>query len=111
MLVVLVIQITAQCVNFVGILALIGIIPGRNSTDWKMANEIYRSLLVLFCFLNIIKIFGLVWVGGLVWKLKTLGHTPQKELFSSNENADLNQHQHVPGNPHDRETSFFGKSY
>ena len=70
MLVVLIIQLIALIANLIGIFVLIALIKSKGSPDWKPANDIYRSLLTLFAFVSILKIFGFIWKISLVWKLK-----------------------------------------
>ena len=89
MLVINIIQLLAQTANLFGIFILIGIIPGRDSSDWKSSNEIYRSILVLYSFINLIKIFGFVWIIGLVWKLWRINRFSENLNYSEKDNSKL----------------------
>ena len=86
MLVLVIVQLVALIANMIGIFVLIGLIKRKGSPDWKPANDVYRSLLILFSFLSIMKVFGFIWMLSLIWKLKrTSDNEDDVPLNESNE--------------------------
>ena len=69
--------------NQIGIFVLIGALRSREEASAK----IYLNLLVLYCFIGFIKIFGFVWMTTLSWKLKNVGN----EIDSPNVLSDNNR--------------------
>ena len=83
MLVVLLLLLLAQAANLIGIFVLMGVLPRQGHSDWKLEDDVYRRLLLLFLFLVVLRVLGFAWAISLVWKLRgapaSSGHSTPSE--------------------------------
>ena len=74
MLVLYGIQCLFYVANQVGIFILLGMVNANEDEGKEASMKIYASLLTLYSFVGLLKLFGLFWLLSLAWKLKNVGN-------------------------------------
>ena len=91
MLVLNIIQFGIHIANCFGIFVLIGLTPSRGSPNWKMSNEVYKSILVLYSFLSMIRLFAFCWIISLIWRLRKICQADSLSISIENKNDFYNK--------------------
>ena len=90
MLVLNILQFAAQIANLIAIFVLIAVIKRKGDPEWEPSNDVYRSLLLFFLFLSILRLFGFAWLINLIWKLKTNLHNKEESSSPDTERIQIN---------------------
>ena len=84
MLVFNIIQFAVHIANCFGIFILIGLTPAKGSPNWKMSNDVYKSILVLYSFLSMIRLFVFCWILSLIWRLRKICQSDLLSISTEN---------------------------